>query len=59
VKRRNVIASILAVLVAVAIALFLSNRSLKQQIEHGLYVPKRSEITPEISLLQQYVRIDT
>jgi len=59
VKRRNVIASILAVLIAVAIALFLSNHSLKQQIEHGLYVPKRSEITPEISLLQQYVRIDT
>jgi len=59
VKRRNVIASVLAILIVVAIAFFLSNRNLTQQIEHGLYVPKKSNITPEIALLQRYIRINT
>jgi acetylornithine deacetylase/succinyl-diaminopimelate desuccinylase-like protein len=59
VKRRNAIAAILAILIAAALALHFSNRNLTQQIEHGLYVPKKSTITPEIGLLQQYVRIDT
>ncbi len=52
------------ILAAVALALGVGglvgyNLSLKQDIDSQLYIPKRTRITPEIALLQQYVRIDT
>lgn len=58
-NRRSVIAAILVIVAAIAVALIISNRRMQRQVENGLYVPKRSNITPEIALLQDYVRIDT
>lgn len=40
-------------------AIYLYNFVSARQVERQLYVPKPTRITPEIVLLQQYVRIDT
>ncbi|PYQ50419.1 MAG: hypothetical protein DMF59_10920 [Acidobacteria bacterium] len=51
------------VLVAIGVALigglWIYNRRADTDIRSQLYVPKNSRITPEIALLQTYVRIDT
>jgi acetylornithine deacetylase/succinyl-diaminopimelate desuccinylase-like protein len=52
------------ILVAVAgglalTALFIYNYVSQRQIESQTYVPRPVTITPEVTLLQQYVRIDT
>lgn len=35
------------------------NLYLQREIDSQLYIPKRTQMTPEIALLQEYVRIDT
>ena len=50
---------IVVVLLAVVVAISLYNRRAETDIQSQLYVPKRERITPEIRLLQDYVRINT
>ena len=45
--------------IAVIGALTIYNRRTDSDIKSQMYVPKNSPITPEIALLQRYVRIDT
>ena len=40
---------------ALSIYNFISERQMRSQ----MYIPKRVEITPDVAMLQQYVRIDT
>ena len=40
-------------------ALYIYNFISERQVRSQLYIPKRVEITPDVALLQQYVRIDT
>src|SRR5205807_7063317 len=48
------------IIVAVAvISIVVVNRRMEREVGSGTYVPKPARITPEITLLQQYVRIDT
>jgi acetylornithine deacetylase/succinyl-diaminopimelate desuccinylase-like protein len=58
--RRWIPASVVAILGIVVIgALVVYNRRADTDIRSQMYVPKNSPITPEIALLQSYVRIDT
>ena len=52
---------LLAVLIVSGIALYVANRRLApgEPQETRTYIPKAPTITPELQLLQQYVRIDT
>src|SRR5438128_838291 len=45
--------------VIVIAAIWIFSRSAQSEIESQLYIPKKERITPEIRLLQDYVRIDT
>lgn len=45
--------------VAFIVALRIYNESSRREIDSQLWIPKTATITPEIALLQQYVRIDT
>ncbi|HEY8134295.1 MAG TPA: M20/M25/M40 family metallo-hydrolase [Thermoanaerobaculia bacterium] len=45
--------------IAVIAALLLYNHYTESDIRSQLYIPKQAHITPEIKLLQDYVRIDT
>ena len=56
--RRVVIAVVCAGIAFVA-ALFVYNRRIESELRSQLYIPKKERITPEIRLLQDYVRIDT
>ncbi|HYU25033.1 MAG TPA: hypothetical protein VEO74_07515, partial [Thermoanaerobaculia bacterium] len=40
-------------------ALYIYNVISERQVRSQLYIPKRATITPDVALLQQYVRIDT
>ena len=58
--RRWILPIIVAIAgVAVIAGIALYDRSSKNEIESQLYIPKPEHITPEIQLLQQYVRIET
>ncbi len=51
---------ILAIVVAVTVGGLVGySLSLKKDIDSQLYIPRHTKITPEITLLQEYVRIDT
>jgi acetylornithine deacetylase/succinyl-diaminopimelate desuccinylase-like protein len=52
-------AAALALLAAAVAGLLIYNRIEAARIGTGLYIPRREKITPEVLLLQQYVRIDT
>ena len=58
-RSRSLAVLVLGLLVAAAGGVIAYNRLLKRDIESQLYIPKRVHMTPEIALLQQYVRIDT
>ncbi len=58
-RRWSVIAVIAAVGVAAVALILLYNRRTERDLRSHLYIPKPAHITPEIELLQQYVRIDT
>jgi acetylornithine deacetylase/succinyl-diaminopimelate desuccinylase-like protein len=49
----------LAVVAAISAALILYNRRPDTEPQSQLWIPKPARITPEITRLQQYVRIDT
>jgi acetylornithine deacetylase/succinyl-diaminopimelate desuccinylase-like protein len=60
-RRERLIALVvvlLAVIVTAAILTYVRRNSL-QMADDNSYVPKQTEITPEVKLLQEYVRIDT
>src|SRR4051812_45382639 len=58
-RREWTIAAIVIVVVAAIVAaVMLRNRAL-QKMQDETYIPRKSKLTPEIALLQQYVRIDT
>ena len=58
--RRWILPAVLVVIgVAVIAAILIYDRGAKNEIESQLFIPKPEHITPEIQLLQQYVRIDT
>src|SRR2546430_368342 len=58
-RERFIAAAIVAAIAAFAGALIVINRREAEKIGKGVYIPKTATITPEIELLQQYVRIDT
>jgi acetylornithine deacetylase/succinyl-diaminopimelate desuccinylase-like protein len=51
--------ALVVVLAGAVVALLIHNRRMAQQIQHEFYVPRPARMTPEVYLLQQYVRIDT
>lgn len=57
--RWTVVAAIIAAGVVVVATLAIYSRHTEQDVKSQLYIPKQAHITPEIELLQQYVRIDT
>jgi acetylornithine deacetylase/succinyl-diaminopimelate desuccinylase-like protein len=58
--RRWIPAVVVAILgIALIGALVIYNRRADTDIRSQMYVPKNSPVTPEIALLQSYVRIDT
>src|SRR5881409_1026083 len=58
-RRWSIIIGLAVVAAAAAGGLWLHNRRDEAEIRSQLYIPKQSHITPEITLLQRYVRIDT
>ncbi len=58
-RRWNAIIGIAVVAAAATAVLWVHNRRDESEIRSQLYIPKQSRITPEITLLQRYVRIDT
>ena len=59
-RNERIAASLLVLLAAAAAAVvWFVNRRLERETAVTTYIPKRVEITPEVELLQQYVRIDT
>ncbi len=59
-RREWTIAIIVIVIVAAGVvAVLIRNRRALQQMQEETYVPHSANVTPEIALLQQYVRIDT
>ena len=58
--RRWRISILIAVAGGLAVgALYIYNVISGRQMRSQLYIPKRATITPDVALLQQYVRIDT
>jgi len=58
--RRWILPAVLVVIGVVGIAgILIYDRGAKNEIESQLYIPKQEHVTPEIQLLQRYVRIDT
>ena len=57
--REWTIAAAVIIVSVVVIAVVVVNRRMEREVSSGIYVPKPAKITPEIILLQQYVRIDT
>ena len=58
-RRQGIVAAIAIVIAIASIAIVVINRRLTHDVNAALYIPKKARITPEIVLLQQYVRIDT
>jgi acetylornithine deacetylase/succinyl-diaminopimelate desuccinylase-like protein len=58
-RRSRALAAIVVLLLAAVAGLIAYNRHLKTDVDSQLYIPGSSRMTPEIALLQQYVRIDT
>jgi acetylornithine deacetylase/succinyl-diaminopimelate desuccinylase-like protein len=59
-QRQRVVAATLLIVAAIGVWwLQVHNRRLAESVRNEIYVPKPEKITPEIVLLQQYVRIDT
>ena len=59
-RRERIFAiGIVGVLVAAVAALLVYNRIQAKKIGTGSYIPREEKITPEVVLLQQYVRVDT
>src|SRR5438477_9518547 len=58
---RRWIPAVSAAIIGIAMigALVVYNRRADTDIKSQMYVPKNSPVTPEIALLQRYVRIDT
>ncbi len=56
---RTAVSAVLVVVAALLAGLVVHNRRMAQQIVHETYVPRAVRMTPEIYLLQQYVRINT
>ena len=52
------IAFVILAVAAIAAIVIYSNRA-QSEIDSQLYIPRQERITPEIQLLQQYVKIDT
>src|SRR5205085_3280347 len=57
--RQSIIPVAAIVVAAASIAIVIVNRRITNDVATALYVPKKAKMTPEIALLQQYVRIDT
>ena len=51
--------ALLAAGAAGLVALIVYNRTTKEEVDSQLWIPKPTQITPQIARLQQYVRIDT
>ncbi|HKB78884.1 MAG TPA: M20/M25/M40 family metallo-hydrolase, partial [Thermoanaerobaculia bacterium] len=59
-SRFRILLAAAVLLAAVALAaLWWYNRRTEADIQSNLYIPRPVKVTPEIKLLQQYVRIDT
>ena len=56
---RRLAVLLIGLLVVAAAGVVGYSRYLKRDIESQLYIPRQVHMTPEIALLQQYVRIDT
>jgi len=57
--RQGLIAATAIVVAAATITIVIIDRNIANDVNSTLYVPKKAHMTPEIALLQQYVRIDT
>lgn len=57
-ERLTVAAGLVLVAVAVAV-LVVHNRRMARELAPQLYIPHPAKMTPEIALLQEYIRIDT
>lgn len=59
-KRERIRAAIIvSILAAAVVALIVYNRIEAAKIGTGAYIPHKEKITPEVQLLQQYIRINT
>lgn len=58
-KRRLLLAAAMIVAIGGSLALVIHNRRTEQDDTPQYYIPKQAQVTPEIELLQRYVRIDT
>lgn len=58
-RERAIAAAVILVVAAAVAGLIVQNRRIAKQLGGGLYVPHPSKVTPEVLLLQQYVRVDT
>ena len=56
---RRAFAIVAVAVVAIAAGIVVYNKTVESQLRSQLYIPKKEHITPEIQLLQQYVRIET
>ena len=56
---RRAIVVVAALVIALALGAWLYNRRAEQSIAGQYYIPKATRMTPDVQLLQQYVRIDT
>src|SRR4051794_30229754 len=59
-RRERVVAAVLVLVIGAGVAaLLIYNRIERERIGKGAYIPHAEKITPEVRLLQEYVRIDT
>jgi acetylornithine deacetylase/succinyl-diaminopimelate desuccinylase-like protein len=58
-RERFVAAAVIAFVAALVATLIVANRRAEKELRDDTYIPKKTEITPEIVRLQEYVRIDT
>ena len=58
-RRRLLLVGALVIAIGVSLALWWQGRREDRDIASQYYIPKVAHITPEIELLQRYVRIDT
>jgi len=58
-RRWSVIVAVAIAGVAFVAGAILYNRLTESEMRSQLYIPRKEHITPEVQLLQQYVRIET
>src|SRR5450830_572512 len=58
-RQRLTAAAVLAIVAAAAAVLVVYNRRMATDVTQQLYIPHPAKMTPEIALLQEYIRIDT